>query len=714
MSPIRNATRRHATKSFIACVLLFLTDVYSSNVAYAGGEKIWELAGHDEFARGEQIQTLLSSRGQIGLGLATEKIDLKALGLVWCAVTDENGVTYLGTGYNGEIFRIDGNKAQLIGTTDNIVVTDMVIDSAGNLLVATLPEPKIWKIETPHLIDPKKPSKAMPYASLAKDELVWSLALDKTSNILYAGTGPEGKIWAIEKDGRPNLFLDTEEKHILDILLTEKNSLFAGTSPNALLLKVTAPGTAFAIADFEGTEVKSIAQYQKNALVVGVNEFTSPRKSPTKKKNSVALSLKSTTSSAPAISRKLTKSNDKGTIFIVEYDGAHEALIEENGTHVVMVAVGNDNTIWGALGNDGKIISIDEDRVIHEVANLDEREVMWIQADDTLSFATTGDAGAAYRFKESNAEHAYVSPVLDAQNVSTFGKSSWLSKGTLSVTARSGNTVTPDKSWSQWSAPIQNGSKPALQAARYAQFKFTWKTKQTTLIGFELFYKPKNQRAVITKFNPDSPFTDTKGASKGSAGTSERIVAARPSGSNLQQLSLNWSVTNPDNDKLRYRLYYKPVQKSLWIPIFKEDYRYTATTYTWPTDTIPEGRYHFKLVADDSIENPLGESLSDEKISVPVNIDNHPPRVTKLRFKDGVVRGTVVDRFSSIGAIDYAVDGGMWFPVAAADGLLDSREETFSFTPFPTRMPGGHMIAVRGYDRNGNFSVKELHLEIAP
>ncbi|MBN2529959.1 MAG: hypothetical protein JXR76_26450 [Deltaproteobacteria bacterium] len=705
--------------SFLNALLLtiaLLSTLAGSVTAVAGGERVWELAGYDEFSRGELQQTVLSEKGEILAGLATEKIDLDATGLVWSVAKASDGTLYLGTAYDGKIYRIDGNKAHLIATTDSLVVTDMLIDENGDLLASTIPTPTVWRITAPKKVNPQSPVKAEAVITLPAEDMIWSIAKNETTGTLYMGTGPDGKIWAAGKDYKPQVYLDTEEKHILDILPT-REGIYAGTSPGALLLKVTAPGVSYAIADFEGTEVKSIASMSQNRLAVGVNAFTYPRKAPSTSSTgntagNVAAALSNATGATA--SSTTTSATDKGFVYWVNTDGSHEKLLEKTGTHITTVAVSRDDSIWAAMGSDGKIFSITKDRIVFEAADLQEREVMCLLADATLDFAATGDTGAAYLFTSKGTEPVYLSPVLDAKNISSFGRASWVANGPLNVTARCGNTVTPDKNWTQWSAPVANGSVPALQNARYVQFRFQWPGNTNALLQFELFYKPANQRAVITRFDPDTPFTDTKGGSKGDAGTSERTIILRPSRSNARELSLSWSVDNPDNDQLRYRLFYKPIDMKLWIPIFKEDERYTKTRYTFNTDTVPEGRYHFKLTAEDSIENPLSDVLADEDISVPVDIDNHPPVISRLSMSPAThaIEGEASDSYSPISALDYAVDGGIWLPVAAADGMLDETTETFKFEIVPPLSKGGHVIAVRAIDRNGNYSVREIHTEM--
>ena len=700
--------------------------------ALAGGERIWELAGYDEFSRGELQQTVLSEKGEILTGPVADKIDLDPVGLVWSAlrVQSKKSPLYLGTAYNGGVYRLDGNKANLIATTDNLVVTDMVIDANGDLLVSTIPTPTVWRITRPESISPKSPVKAEPLLTLPTQHnsesgdiintMIWAIELDAQTDTLYMATGPEGQIWAAGRDRRPELYLDTDEKHILDIVQhgngQHGNGIYAGTSPNALLLDVTAPGVSYAIADFDATEVKRIALLNDDALAVAVNHFTYPRTIPTAAQSGTAASVASAVTKALATGKSGTKSSshDKGEVYRVDKTGRQEVLLEKSGTHITTIAAGNTDTIWVAMGNEGKIFAITKDRVVYEVADVAERAVMCLITGDDLIFAGTGDTGAGYLFSSQRTDHFYLSPVLDAKAIATFGKASWIATGPITVTARSGNTISPGSNWTDWSAKVANGDIPGVQSARFIQFKFEWASPSAVLLQFELFYKPVNRRAVITEFNPDTPFSNTTGASKGDAGISERTLTLRPDKANREELSLSWKVDNPDGDTLQYRLYYKPVDKKMWLPVFKEDDQYTRTSYTFETETVPEGRYHFKLTADDAIENPFGDILSDEMISVPVDIDNHPPEISDLTFRKrgNVVSGTATDSWSPIAALDYTVDGGNWHPVPALDGLLDAPQEAFRFTVEPPLKKGAHVIAVRAKDRQGNFTVDEIHLEI--
>ena len=229
------------------------------------------------------------------------------------------------------------------------------------------------------------------------------------------------------------------------------------------------------------------------------------------------------------------------------------------------------------------------------------------------------------------------------------------------------------------------------------------------LISAQVAFKPQNLRAVITDFYPGSPFPKPK-QSKSDTKTSTRTINAKPEDENERELSLSWTVDNPDDDDLRYRLWYRTVGEKLWRPITRDDTVLESKHYTWKTGAVPEGWYQIRLVADDSPVNSPKEVLAHEYISVPVLVDNHQPLVQQLAYKRGEVGGVAKDAFSFIGAVEFSVDNGPWMPAAPRDGVYDEREEAFSFELPKEIERGPHAVAVRAFDRGGNIGVAEIHI----
>jgi sugar lactone lactonase YvrE len=60
--------------------------------------------------------------------------------------------------------------------------------------------------------------------------------------VAYLGTGHEGKVYRLGKDGKAELLFQAAEMDVTCLALDRKGALFAGTSPNGKIYKITAPG----------------------------------------------------------------------------------------------------------------------------------------------------------------------------------------------------------------------------------------------------------------------------------------------------------------------------------------------------------------------------------------------------------------------------------------------------------------------------------------
>lgn len=696
----------------LAALGLAAASIAAPTASRAGVTRIWELAGFEELDKGEARDTRISSRGEVTLGARAAELGAGEVGLVWSAARGPAGEIYLGTGYDGKILRVEGGKAVEVARTGQLVITALAFDAKGDLYAAALPDAVIWKVARPGEAKPAKPVDAAKWATLpAEAKHVWALAFDPARKTLYAGTGPAGQIYAVGPDAKPAVYLDTEEEHVLALVGAGQGRLLAGTSPGALVLEVTGPGRSIGRADFDATEVRALA-LRGDVVVAAVNKFSSPPPIPAKP----ATPPTGSPGSAPP-SRPPARAGDGAVVFL-HPSGQEERVFERQKAHVNALAVDAGGIVYAGLAAEGKIVSVDSGRVTHTALDLDKRQVLCLLAGDGLELAGTGDAGAAFAVRPAKAaEAAYFTPVLDAESRARFGAIEWFGGGTLSVKARCGDTLVPDKSWTDWSAELANRGAVPCGPSRYLQLRFSWgRDPKASLRSVELTYRQVNLRPVITELNPDSPFF---AAGKGKAPPPEgggpvastRTVTVRPAAKNPLKLEISWKADNPDGDELRYTLYYRAVGEKAWRPILRDDEVLTKTKYAWETESVPEGRYEVRLVADDSPSNDARDVLADERISVPVLIDNHQPQVVGLAFAKGVVRGRAVDGFSAISALEMSVDGGPWWPLRGEDGMFDGREEPF-LAPLPAGLAAGpHAVAVRAYDRAGNMGSAELHIE---
>jgi hypothetical protein len=292
----------------------------------------------------------------------------------------------------------------------------------------------------------------------------------------------------------------------------------------------------------------------------------------------------------------------------------------------------------------------------------------------------------------------WTSKVLDAHFRARFGQLTWRGEGTLEVQTRSGNTDEPDDTWSDWSTPITRPGPAHSPAARFAQIRarFT-RDPGAVLRAMELFYLPRNQRAVITSVAAGRQLAPSKAA------------RTEPSA----RYDLSWSVRNPDEDGLRYRLRFRQESQTRFRDILREDEVLTATHYTWETSGLPDGWYVLEVNASDELANDADDALRSSAESEPFRVDNHAPRITQLEARGATLNARAVDSLGPIAGLELSIDGRPFRPLLSADGLLDQAEERVSID-YRARLQGmsygEHIFALRARDAAGNAIVREISL----
>jgi len=171
--------------------------------------------------------------------------------------------------------------------------------------------------------------------------------------------------------------------------------------------------------------------------------------------------------------------------------------------------------------------------------------------------------------------------------------------------------------------------------------------------------------------------------------------------------SFQWQAEDRNGDTLEYAIYYRPLNETTFR-LLKDKLR--DNFYTIDGATLADGRYLIKIVASDAPDNPLGQSLSGERLSEPVDIDNTPPvlRVTSPANGTRVVF-EVDDSTGKIRKGDLSLDGSPWTPVFPDDGIADSGRERYS-VDLPALAPGEHTVSLRAFDGSGNVGTLSITL----
>ena len=137
-------------------------------------------------------------------------------------------------------------------------------------------------------------------------------------------------------------------------------------------------------------------------------------------------------------------------------------------------------------------------------------------------------------------------------------------------------------------------------------------------------------------------------------------------------------MDNPDQDELRYRVYYRLESQPTWRSVLKPAEKLTKTDYDWDVSAMPEGVYRIKVEASDEMANPPDKSTSHSLESATVLVDTTAPVFKALSIAGRQLKGQIVDGIGPIARIEVSIAGSdEWRPLAPSDGVFDEADETF-------------------------------------
>lgn len=668
-----------------------LVALYATGSAEAVATRSFELDDAASLAAGELQRTAVHSDGRVTTGVELRRIAMpEDVALVWSSAQGADGTIYLGTGNGGRVLRVRGDDVDVFAETGQLLVSAMVFGDGGMLYVGTLPEGRIFAID---------PSGAIrEFARPDATEHVWALAWDPRRRVLFAGTGPEGRVYSIAQNGDVEVFFDSSAGHVMSLAQAADGALYAGTSDDAVVFRITAPGRAEVVYDFPGNEITSLA-WRDGRLAVAANEFPDPpaltsASAPTKH---------SATAARPARPRP-----GKARVWLVDAGGRAERVWAQEEGHATQVELAPDGAIYAAIGHEGRVVRIASDRTSAVWIDVDERQVLSIDLTSSQPFLTTGDGAAVYRVLSDPPRSAtWQSKVLDAEFPARWGNLSFRSSGQIEFQTRSGNTERPDATWSEWSSGFSRPGPIRSPAARFLQIRANFAGDESaSLRAVTAYYLPQNQRPVVTEVGTKVRATKRAGATP----SEPREVDVLPTPSPM--LGLTWKVDNPDSDRLRYRLRYREESQSLWREMLHEHEMLTTTEHAWNTSAIPDGHYVIQVEASDELGNPLGLALRSTFESEPILVDNHAPVIERLAASGARITGRAIDTLGPIARLEVAVNGGEWELFFPEDDLLDTRDESFVID-VSSRGAGSHLVAVRATDAAGNVGAREIEVRVA-
>ena len=673
----------------------------------------------------------LDADGKVSLFWSAPEIEVFAL-----AVGPE-GEVFAGTSPNGKLYRITAEgEGEEIFDPEQTYIWSLVIapasgsnnDKAPLLYMATGGQGKIYQVDAS--------GKGRVFAE-TKQRHVVSLALDAEGRLL-AGTDPNGIAYRIDPDGRLFALYDAD--------LPEIRSL--AVAPNGDIYAAAMGGGASRITQ----SVSSLAAASAGAKTTIQVSSAAGAQTPPGAPSGGALTPQPTVSvSQPVISYP---GMERSALLRIRPGQGVEKLWSSSEENILAVSVAVDETaspdnqtksprpprIVFATDRKGRIYRLGDRRKVSLVTESGREQVTQLAADAKgLLVASAHSAGLSRFENKAKAAGTYETAIHDAKTLAHWGRLTWegdrAGPERVKISTRSGNSAVPDESWSAWSEAIEGeagaegegtfAGAVSSPPARYIQWRAALETKDESaplLRGVRLAYLPRNSPPRVSELKVEASAEKAAATSAGSttaaaapAAEAAYSITVSASGSSTaapatstartalgrggRGMKISWKATDPDGDKLTAAVSFRETGVSGWKTIKKE---INDSHVSLDSESLADGTYRFRVVVSDRAANPPETARETDQISEPVLIDHTPPRVRMIDVNGRESASfEATDDASALAAAEYAIDAGNWVPVYPADGILDSRRESFTI-PLEGLAEGEHLLTLRVRDRAGN------------
>jgi hypothetical protein len=720
----------------------------------ASSPKFFQAATQADFLRGDVENLSIDNRGQLTLGPAAELVYETAAPFIWSIVAAADGSIFVGTGNEGRVFRIDSDgKGSSFFDAAELEAHALAPGPDGSLYVGTSPDGKIYKVD--------RSGKAAIFFEPG-EKYIWALATDAKGN-LFAATGEKGNIYRIAPDGKGARFYQAKATHATALAFDQAGNLLVGTESPGRVLRVDADGKGFVLLDTPFREIRSLRVDGKGMLYAAAISAAPGSSGPppraderepgsppadrppvatvTAEVTSISIVDVSSGSGSTSASSREDRRAPRGAAYRIAPDGLWDQLWESRDDAPYDLTFDADGRLIVGTGNRGKLYRLEGNPLQPTLltrAAAQQVTAFYKDARGRVYYATA-NPGKLFRLSAERSQRGtYESEARDAQMVATWGAISWRGStpsGTrVEISTRSGNTQTPDDTWSAWSSSYAAADGSPIQSpkARYLQWRAVLTGKEATpiLTSVTAAYLQRNLRPEvrsITVHPPgivfQKPFTTgdpdlagfenqttperklTNAAMTAQQGGGSPTLGRRTYQKGLQ--TLVWRADDDNDDELSFEIQYRREGETTWR-VLRTDVR--EPILVWDTTTVPNGTYFVKIVASDAPSNAGAVALTGEMASNAFEIDNTPPEIILQAPRvDGsrtIVSFEVRDDHSPIQRVEMSEDGQVWRSVFPVDGIADSRSERYELTIDHPLGPRG--LSLRASDSMNNVSTRQV------
>ena len=668
--------------------------------APAAPTQYWTLRAASDYTEAELDGVSLGPDGALSRGPLLTPIELPGSPVVW-SVLPERDAVLLGTGPGGLVLTVRGQSVSSDSCGDGQALA-LARGPDGALYVGTGPHGHVSRLAG---------GKATLWFD-TEQKYVWALAF--VGQTLYAATGPAGKLFAIDGEGKGRVVFDARAAHLTALAPDGHGGLFVGAAGRGVIYDYAA-GSTRAVFEAPEKEIRALA-YDGHAL------FAAALAAP-------PLSL----TGDEGIPQPASGEGQRAAVYRIVPDSSIAThWVAPQGLIYGLALRGGE--LWAATGSRAALYRVDPRGRATALWAGPEGQATAVAAGEGEMLLATSNPSRLYRVREGAGAGRALSPVLDAKRIARWGRLWWEGDdGVVAFDTRSGNTADPDSTWSAWRATEGEPAHVRSPSARFLQWRLRLEGSgagRPAVRSVGVAYGEVNQAPRIEEFTvypvPGHFYEGEINLRR------DPITQELPDGRKVQWSvdlprkgstdalppwaqglrPISWKASDPNGDAITYRLSVRRQGENAWTPIAVG---LTTGAYTWDTSGLPDGHYEVELTASDADANPPGQGLEDHTIAGAIEIDHTPPKFAALETRvEGdvlTVRGRVADAGLFVSRVDVGLDDGEWYPAAPDDGLWDGPSEAFTMK-LEGVPPGAHLVRVRATDAIGNAAFETRSIRV--
>ena len=662
-------------------------------------------SGFNDWLGSETRGVRIGADGRVRLAPALRRVAQLPEGVIWAAVPDGAGGAFFSAGTDGKLFHFTGGQMKPLGQVKGGIVFALA-RLGSDLIVAPTGEGKLYRVS---------PSGASKVFAEIDARIVWGLAVEGDA-VIVAGGSEKGALLIQAREGSSRRLAELADETAFTALTSDgQGGWYLGSHGRGLVLRYNRTGDRLeTLMDTPFEEVRALALVDGDLYIGADNGLTPKFSTGQLERREGYLQSDTTVTTRSAVIRL-----DRERVPEVLWQSAQSqvyALAAWKGQ--LLVGTGNRSRIF-ALPL-GKARQADPFAVVQELGTA--QATAFLPSGGDLMVVGSNPAELHLLSEAQATDGTLESRILKGAPIADWGRA-YLDAETPTGTTvelqfRIGNTESPDATWTPWTPPLRSGERPALPAARFAQFRLRLASTRggaTPIVeAVDVHWAHRNLPPVwegVEVMPPGLVLTRTApqddiGIERVPLETQKLIPALGYMGSEKRSFrrggqSFTFKVNDPNGDTLQFAIRLLPEKGS---PILIEK-AWKEKFFSFDTLPVPDGRYRLEVTASDAPSAPFNAALTSTWRTPAFLVDHTPPVLSDLTAVpegDGLrVRFSAKDETSLLKEAAISADGERWLQVVPEDRIFDQKDERFDVL-MPKEALRGDRILVKVVDQFNN------------